>query len=297
MTDATTVSVIIPTRGLAERRALIRRAVESAASQSGVRAVPIVVINGPDADPDIVRELRADGRLRVQTNEQASLPGALLAGRKLVDAPFFSALDDDDLYLPGALAARVRVLSERPDCDAVITNGIRRDSTGDTLQNEDMTVVERDPLRAMFRSNWLLPGGWLCRTSRVGTWVFEGMPRSLETTYTGVQLAARCRLAFLDQPTVVWHVDTANHLSGRRDWVLDHAAALQRFLELDLPRDVKASIRRAMTDACHANSEMILREGNRAAAWAWHVRSLVRRGGWRYLGFTWRFVTGLGPEQ
>jgi hypothetical protein len=293
VTEASSVSVIIPTRALRERRGLIRRAVESVLSQSGVRAVPIVVVNGPGADPDIVGELRADGRVRVQQNEQAGLPDALLAGRSLVDAPFFGALDDDDLYLPGALAARVRVLSERLDCDAVVTNGIRRDSTGDTLQNEDMAVVERDPLRAMFRSNWLLPGSWLCRTERVGNWLFEGMPTSLETTYTGVQLASRCRLAFLNQPTVVWHTDTANHLSGSREWVLAHAAALQRLLELDLPQDVKTSIRLQWTDACHGNSEMLLREGSRAEAWRWHARSLFGHGGSRYLGFTWRFLTGL----
>ncbi|HVT39644.1 MAG TPA: glycosyltransferase family A protein [Gemmatimonadaceae bacterium] len=258
-----------------------------------MRAAPIIVINGPDAHPDLVRELRADRRVRVQTNEVASLPAALLAGRKLVDAPFFSALDDDDLFLPGGLAAGVRVLSERHDCDAVITNGIRRDSAGDTLTNGDMAIVERDPLRAMFRSNWLLPGSWLCRTERVGTWLFEGMPSSLETTYTGVQLATRCRLAFLNQPTVVWHAHTANHLSGSKDWVLAHAAALQRLLELDLPHDVKASIRRQRTDACHSNSEMLLREGRRAEAWRWHVRSLLGRSGWRYFPYTLRFIMGL----
>jgi hypothetical protein len=232
----------------------------------------------------------------VQTNEQASLPGALLTGRTLVDSPFFTALDDDDLYLPDALAAPARVLSERHDVDAVITNGIRRDSAGDAIHIADMALVERDPLRAMFRANWLLPGSWLCRTERVGPWLFEGMPSSLEVTYTGLQLATHCRLAFLDQPTVVWHADTANHLSGSREWVFGSAAALQRFLELDLPRDVKASIRVALTDACHANSEMLLRDGNRSSAWHWHVRSLVRRGGWRYLGFTWRFIAGLGRD-
>src|SRR5438128_751035 len=71
------VSIIVPTRALPRRRELLRRALESVLSQVEVRAVPVVVINGPDSDPAVVRELRADRRVRVIVLEKAGLSAAL----------------------------------------------------------------------------------------------------------------------------------------------------------------------------------------------------------------------------
>jgi glycosyltransferase involved in cell wall biosynthesis len=280
----------MPTRGLRERRALLDCALASVLDQDGVRAVPLMVINGPDRDPELTRELRNDRRMRVTVLDDANLPAALLTGRGMVDTPWFAELDDDDLLLPGALARRVQALESRPDCDAAVTNGVKRDATGDTLSIPDMSAVRNDPLRALSQRNWLLPGSYLCRTETVGPELFEGMPRYLECTYLAIRLANDYRLHFLDCLTVVWHTDTPRSESKSREYVLGQVAATRRLLELGLPSDVQARLRRLASNASHNIARLHLRERNLGEAWRWHVRTLRQADGWRYIGFTRRLV-------
>ena len=105
------VSVVIPTLGQREREAWLRRAVASVLDQRGVRAVPLVVLNGAQPSPAVECWLRAEPRLRLVTREEANLPLALLAGRRAVDTPFFATLDDDDQLLPDALALRRELIA------------------------------------------------------------------------------------------------------------------------------------------------------------------------------------------
>ena len=125
----------MPTRALRERAEVLRRAIDSVLSQAGVRAVPLIVVNGTGRDPGLVEALTADPRLRVLCQEEAGIPAALRAGREVLDTPWFADLDDDDLFLPGALALRVDTLERRPDCCAVITNGYRRSASGTDVLN------------------------------------------------------------------------------------------------------------------------------------------------------------------
>ena len=293
MAEARTVSVIVPTRALRQRGALLRRALDSVSAQEAVCAVPLVVINGPDRDPELTRELHADRRLRVATLEQADLPTALRAGREMVQTNWFTELDDDDVLLPGALAVRVQALEERPEFDAVVTSGFRRDAAGDALSIDDVRIVEQDPVRALLRHNWLLPGAWLCRTDTVGPGLFEGMPRFRECTYLALRLATSYRIKFLDCPTVVWHADTPLSESKSRGYVIGGVAALRRILELDLPSDVRAQFRTSISNACNAIADLHLKEGNLKKAWDWHLQSLREPGGWRYLPYTRLLVYAL----
>jgi glycosyltransferase involved in cell wall biosynthesis len=285
-----TVSVIIPTRALRERSALLRRAVESVLAQRAVHVVPLVIVNGACKDRAVTDELRADRRLRVATLDDANLPAALLVGREMVDTPWFAELDDDDIFFPEALSLRIRALEERPEFDAVVTNGLRRDPTGDRLHIDDILSVERDPVRALLQANWLLPGSWLCRTDSIGAHIFNAMPRFLECTYLALRLAIDYRVRFLDCPTVVYHVDTPLSESNSLDYRLGQAAAFRRLLELDLPQDVRARFRTRLRRACHANAKFYLDEGSVTKGWCWHLESLQEPGGWRYLPYTARLL-------
>jgi glycosyltransferase involved in cell wall biosynthesis len=284
------VSVIMPTRARRERGALFRRAVESVLAQENVRVVPLVVINGSDRDRELTDKLRADPRLRVMILDDANLPAALLAGRKMVDTAWFAELDDDDVLLPGALAVRLHAFQEQPELDAVVTNGFKRTAAGDTLNLDDISSVQRDPLRSLFQRNWLLPGSWLCRTDRVGVEFFEGMPKFLECTYFAARLALGCRIRFLDHPTVVYYADTPNSESGSRDYQLSQAGALRRLLDLDLPPDVRAKWRTRIRHACQGNARLYLQEGRLHEAWRWHLQSFREFRGWRSIHFTPRFI-------
>ena len=283
----------MPTRALRHRIPLFERALESVINQEAVRVVPLVVINGPDRDPEFTRRLSADRRLRIIQLEEADLPTALRTGREKVDSEYFAELDDDDVMLPQGLMVRIQALEELPDFDAVITNGFRRGSDGDMLHINDIALIEQDPLRGLFHGNWLLPGSWLCRTSTVGPELFGGMPRFRECTYLALQLATIYRIKFLGRPTVVWHANTPFSESKSREYALGEEAALRRILELDLPEDVRAHFQSKLSSAYHVGADLHLREGNRKEAWSWHLQSLRQPGGWRYLSYTRRLFSAL----
>lgn len=287
------VTVIIPTLALAERSESIFRAIESVIEQDGVIAVPLLAINGSRRDPGLVARLRADNRLRIVEWEGAGIPGALEAGRRAVETPFFSALDDDDFLLPGALAARIHALTEHPEYDAIVTNGYRRNGTSDILHVPDGAAVHQDPLAQLLHANWLLPGSWLCRTSAAGLELFSAMPRYRECTYLAVRFAITGRMMFLDQPTVVWHTGRDGTESSSRYFHLSEADAMLRILELPLPPTFRAGLRRKLSAACHAIADIHRTEGAIGQAWSWHLRSLWYPGGYRYTLYTRRLLAAM----
>lgn len=284
------VTVIVPTLALAERRALLERALDSIFGQDGIACSVVMVVNGPQFDAGLVAHLDRKPRITVLRLDAADLPGAFRMGRRSVTARWFTALDDDDYFLPGALALRVDALERSSAKDAVVTNGYCRTHAGDELVVSDMAAVGRDPLRALERSNWLLPGAWLCRTDPDSDGLFDGMPRQLECTYLAVRLATTRRLTFLDQPTVVWDTTTPASASKRASHTLGQPTALRRILELELPPDVRQVFEVRLGNAHHASSELLLNRGRRAAAWEQHLRSLMQPAGWRYLPFTRHLV-------
>jgi len=292
--DQQTISVIIPTKAHPSRRALLRRAIDSVLAQEDVRVVPIVVINGPERDPELRSEIIADRRFRVVTLENADLPAALRTGREMVDSKWFAELDDDDVLMPRALISRLDALEKQPEFDLVVTNGVMRGSDSDKLNFDgDVSAIEADPLRAMLRQNWLLPGSWLCRSDTVGIEFFTGIPRFRECTYLGLQFASRLRIKFLDCPTVVYHTDTPHSESKSQAYFLGVADATRRMLELRLPPDVLDHIRRWLGDACSTNAHYYLHEKDLTKAWGWYRQSLRGPGGWRRSLLARRFAYAL----
>lgn len=281
--DEPEVGVIMPTLGAPERAPLLRRALRSVLSQEGVRPVPLVVFNGPGVEGSLLEDVRREPRVHVLVLEEADLPAALLAGRRHVRQPWFAELDDDDELLPGALSLRLQTLLAAPDRGAVVTNGIRRDGEGDVVHLPDVRAVEVDPLRSLLERNWLLPGSWLCRTDAVDESVFAGMPRFLECTYLAVRLASVTSLAFVQEPTLVYHDDTPASESKSPQFVLGQEKALQRLLELDLPPDVRRQLEQRLAPACWAAALLLASTGNRRAAAAQWLRALRHPGGRRYL--------------
>jgi len=289
------VSVIIATRGHRERVALFWRALRTARDQEGVRVFPIVVLNGPDVDPQLVRALEAEANLDVVRLERPSLPAALREGYGRVRTEFFTALDDDDMVLPGAFQLRVRTLLEQPELDAVVTNGYRRVDGHEELHVTDGERVRRAPEMALLSQNWLLPGSWMCRTNRVPDSLLDGIPACRETTFLALRLALETSMTFLDEPTVVWTADTPNSLSKSRSAKLGGVEAYDRLLKLNPPRPVRQHLMRERRHAMHVLAELHWREGDMARAWWWHLRSFRAHGGWRRLAFTRRLLTSRPP--
>ncbi|MBM4188503.1 MAG: glycosyltransferase family 2 protein [Gemmatimonadetes bacterium] len=283
------VSVIIPTLAAPERAASIRRALASVVEQSGVDAEPIVVINGPAPDPEIVAWLQRDRRILVLRQPQADLPAAIRLGLGAVAAEFFTELDDDDALLPGALALRLATLAGHPGASIVVTNGFRRLDGVDTPLRPDFAAVRPDPLMALLSGNWLLPGSWLARTDGVPATLFDAMPRYLECTYLAVRFSQTGRVCFDDRPTVVWTQYGGE--SRSLEFHLGQPDALEAILRLDLPIAFRRGLERHLAAAYHAVAERYRASGQLAKAWRAHLRSLTTPSGWRFLPATRHLVT------
>ena len=132
---------------------------------------------------------------------EGSLPAALRHGRSLVDTPFFGFLDDDDEYLPDAIAIRLAAFASDAAIDAVATNGFTNIGGVDRVRHEHPDAAATDPLRALLRENWLASCGGLFRTDRVTVDFFDGVTRHYEWTVLGFKLAASRRVLYVDKPT------------------------------------------------------------------------------------------------
>jgi hypothetical protein len=284
------VSVIIPTEAHVDRGPSLLRAIDTVVTQRGVQAIPIVVVNGSRRDAQILHSLGCRRDLRLVTLEEGSLPGALRAGRALVDTPWFAVLDDDDELLPDALSVKVEVLAGDPAVGAVVTNGFIETGGQRTLNISDFSGFEADPLRALLRHHWLPPCAGLFRTDAAILPLFARIPAYLEWTYLAVAIALHCRVRFLSRPTFVYHADTPASLSKSRQSLLAQPAALARVLQLDVPADVRAHFEASLTMAYHEIATMELHDGHRAAAWWSHVKSLTGRRGWRHALYTRRLL-------
>ena len=247
-----TVGVIMPTLALRQRADALRAAITSAVSQSGVRAIPLLVVNGSAHDPALVEELSARTDLRLTKLARADLPGALAAGREMVDTPWFCELDDDDLLLPGTLAALLARMDAKPACDVVVSNGIVRSHTGDRPLLTRITELAADPLSALAHQTWLSPGGALFRSSAVPARMFANLARYLEWTSLALRLARECRIAFVDRAGFVHHTDLPDSLWRSPNCVLGLPAAIRSLLAEELPPDLRRSLGQRLGAACHA---------------------------------------------
>jgi glycosyltransferase involved in cell wall biosynthesis len=297
--SAEAVSVIMPTIASEERAAGLVRAVESVVSQRAVAAIPLVIVNGGAAVPELVAHLRRRRDIRLAVLDEASLPRALRVGRSMVDTAHFAVLDDDDELLPDALAFRLEILADTA-CDAVVTNGFIEEGGRRQLSASDFHAVEADPLRALLGRQWLLPCAGLFQTSAVPDAIVAQIPAYREWTYLALCLASGAKMRFAARPTFVYRADTPRSLSKSREYCLGGPAAIARMLELDLPSDVRRALLVRLGAEMHSASELELQDGNHGAAWRWHVRSLAQPLGWRYLAYSRhllaprRFQTGPG---
>ena len=130
----------------------------------------------------------------------------------------------------------------------------------------------------------------MCHSDRVGTWLFEGMPRWLECTFLALRFSLHCKPCFLDFPGVVWHQDTPGSASKSRAYAEGQVTALEHILELALPEEARIWAERSKSAAEHSIASLHLREGALSKAWKWHIRSLAGTGGARYLLFSLRML-------
>ena len=124
--EVMTTSVIIPTYNCAE---FVGEAIESVLSQK--MPVEVIVINdGSTDDTRALLDVISDPRVLVVHTEKRGLSAARNEGLMRATGEYIAFLDADDRWLPGKLAASIRVLEVSPWTVAVFTNFRRFDTSG-----------------------------------------------------------------------------------------------------------------------------------------------------------------------
>lgn len=275
------VTVIIPTTCEHTRGAVLCRAIGSVAGQLAGDGRVLVVANGPRVDEDVLQTVRAMPRVAVERLAEGSVARAQLCGRLAVRTPFFSFLDDDDEYLPGAIELRLAALQADSALDALVTNGYLRGGDADSRVVDD-PMAATDPLRALLRTNWLASCAGLFRAATITPDYFDGQTRFFEWTLLAYRLAVTRHVRFVDVPTYRIHA-SARSASKSRPYREALPVVLRAIARLELPADVRRAVRRKIGRAEHDLAASCLREGEWAQAARHHVRSVLAPGGLRFV--------------
>jgi glycosyltransferase involved in cell wall biosynthesis len=289
------VTAIIPSLVAPERAPLLTRAIASLLGQSGVAVLPLVVVNGDRFDAAQLDELRRRSDIRLHIIAEAGVAAARRVGRELVETEFFCFLDDDDEYLPGALAARLAPLRADESLDATVGNGYRTYGGRMTPHLEDPAGVAAAPLRSLATVNWLASCAGLFRTSRIGPEYFAEPLAHYEWTYLAFQLVLTRRIAFVPDMTFVVH-ETPGSASRTAEHELAAADILGRILKLDLDRATRRLMQRKYGAAMHVCADHHRAAGRLAEAWACHAASLRAPGGLRRYGLYTRKLLWSQPR-
>lgn len=140
--DAPPVSVVIATR---DRPQLLRRAVASVTAQRYPGDIEVLAVfdqSEPEADLESDSPGPEGGarRIRVLRNERSpGLAGARNTGITNARGELVGFCDDDDLWLPGKLAAQVELLARDPALE-LVTTGVLIEARG----RVSVRVLERD---------------------------------------------------------------------------------------------------------------------------------------------------------
>ena len=276
--DHPDVDVLIVSLCVAERATAIRRAIDTALSQEGVRARVTIVVNGQRFDRDLFEALKRQHGVRVLYQTEPSIFLARRYAREEVSAPFFGFLDDDDQLLPGALATRIRALVSDPEADAVVTDGLLSKGMSESLMLGDVAAIRQAPLHSLLARNWLATASALFRTQSIPPDYFDATLRSNDMTYLAFRLALEKRVAFVDVPTYR-KTYSPDSISLTSSWALGSLDTLDRMLTFPMPASVRRGMHRKCAAVAHDISNIYRERGEAAAAWRYHLRSLMEPGG------------------
>ncbi|MBK8175963.1 MAG: glycosyltransferase family 2 protein [Rhodospirillales bacterium] len=285
-----TVEVIIRTLAEAGRRTSLINAIDSLMRGQRCRVRPIIVINGDRFDAAVIAAVRQIAGVHV-VHIVGGLQRALIAGRSAVSAPYFAFLDDDDAYLPNGVDAMLAAIEAQPEADAVVTNGYL--SSVDGRQQpiiSDVDAVGRAPLAALRQANWLYPSGTIFRSIAFPVDWFGDIPPLFEWTWIAYKASLSKKVRFSPQFSYRYN-DTPHSLSKSFEMLVYEDDFLRELETLPLPREERRSLRRKHGAALHAISDECRRRGKRRLAAVYHVHSLLKPGGCRYLPYTRHLLT------
>ncbi|MEV0380641.1 glycosyltransferase [Nonomuraea sp. NPDC050643] len=184
------VGVVIPTRG--DRPARLREAVEAALAQDypGELSV-VVVVDGPERVSGV-------GVRTLPNSRTPGLPGARNTGIAACDTDLVAFCDDDDVWLPGKLAAQVRALrdgGEFASCGIEVEYGRRRVTRLAGTSTITVSDLVRSRMAMVHSSTFLFERGVL--------WLDESAPGGQNEDWDlALRAAKRRSFVHIDEPLV-----------------------------------------------------------------------------------------------
>lgn len=271
------------------------RAIASIHASSSQPVRVLVVVNGQRFDAALVEELRLREDVDLIQVAEGSQTLAQLIGRRAVTSEFFSFLDDDDEYLPGALDMRLSMLRANPHAAVAVTNGFWSNGVDEQIVLYGrMKQVNDRPLYELFQENWLNSCNHLFRTSAVPVAYFEKPYPFMEWTWIAFQLTME-RKAVAASETPTFRINsTPGSLSKSSSFMMSRVVLYCRMLQAQPDKEIKSIIRRRLSTAWHEISEAECLSGNRRGALIAHLRSLIAHwSGIKYFPFSRRLIFGL----
>lgn len=271
------LDVVVRTLADAQRSDGLFRALDSIRNQNGTSARAIVVVNGDRYDPYTLAELERRPGMILHRLRRASTAGALAAGRRLVTAPYFAYLDDDDVLIADSLLEPVVWLESHPDCDVLISNGHFVKESG--ALSEFIHIADhiriRQPALSLLDDGWLAPGAFVCRTKSVPEKMLDLGWDQMEWTHLAFEIcAANKRLHFMDLPTALYY-DTPGSMSKDRAH-LEAALDLMRSIRSDsrMSAEVRKKADKKYRNVLHMLAARCCAEGDIKRAWRYHLASM-----------------------
>lgn len=279
------VTVIMPSTGQKHRANSLVRAINSILDQKGVDAIPLVVLNGNKYDKDLRSSIETNKSIRFKYVEKGSLPNAIFEGRQLVDTEFYSFLDDDDIYTPKSLSARVTEFNLDTRFDVVVGNGYKIEGGKKYITYQSNKLLNEHPLIELTKRNWLASCAPLFKTDSIGLNFFNRTFKYYEWTYLAYKLCLSKKIRFIHDITYLVN-STDSSLSKSEEYILARPLLYTKLLELGLPDRIRTKIRKKEIQCYHSISSYYLNAKMRKKAWKWHVKSLKSFYGLKYLPYT-----------
>jgi glycosyltransferase involved in cell wall biosynthesis len=289
------IDIVIATTAEAKRASLLMRAIDRIVAQEGVRARPIVVVNGKRFDPDLIARLKMRTDILFIQLEVGDLFVARRTGFEAVTSEFFGIHDDDDFLLPGALSRRLAAISGNDKVDWVVSDGFFVWPDREVPFIPSIDHLRQDPYGMLLDYCWLCSAGNLFRRSAITGDLFDSVP-SMEITYIAFRLLSEGRMpAIVEEPTFKYFF-YPDSLSKTEQYTMPGAQAVKVMMDLPVPGWVRRKLAQKYRQSQHTLADLHCARGRQREAWAAHLRSLAGLPEFfRYLAFTRRLLAGAKP--
>ncbi len=280
------ITVIIPTTAEKNRRSSLLEAIDCILSQSEVNALPFVVVNGDRFDKELNEELKNRTDIKYVYLKEGNLVKAIYYGVKNVDTPYFSFLDDDDIYLENALIIRLRPMLENEAVGLAVTNGYKHGIGEEYRLPFNAEEYELDPVAAILKSPWLSSCSGLYRKSLIDPSLFDHSYYYVEWTYLAFEISKITKIAFVNKPTFLYNY-SENSLSASPVQEVARARLMDEISQSQISKELKEKFLIQKYNAHHMASEGYLNNREILKAWKHHLKCLVNIHGIKHFSYSY----------